>query len=316
MTIREAKNWGIRELRRTDREAAIDAEILLSHCLGITREEALAHDERRVPSPAAARFRRLIARRAKHEPTAYLIGHREFFGLKFAVNRRVLIPRPETEMLVEEVLARTPRPARGGVPLFPRGASTKPPFEKGRVGRVLVIDVGTGSGAIAIAVAKNSDATIIATDASKGALKVAELNAAMNGVEDRIDFMSADLLVTKRGHDPFFPFKLKTGHVPFSTIIAANLPYIPTADWRKCMPDVKDFEPRSALDGGPDGLRLYDRLFHQIIGLGLKPTAIVCEIDPGQKRSLPKLAKKHFPTAKTEIKNDLANLARIATISF
>ena len=331
MTIREAKNEGIYKLRRFDDETVIDAEILLSHCLGISREEMLAHDKRRIPPFALQRFRALIARRKKHEPIAYLVGHREFFGLQFEVNKHTLIPRPETELLVEEVLARTPP-----TPSFQEGAEYYPSLEKGGSGRVLVIDVGTGSGAIAVALAKNSNATIIATDASKAALKIAERNAVMNNVEDRIDFRRADLLFD-------LVSKMKRSlHFRDSIIIIANLPYIPTADWRRCMPDVKNFEPRAALDGGSDGLRLYDRLLHQISAIHTRSAVrgssrrehapagrlnfsqaagdahddrgtvtLICEIDPSQKKSFPRLVKKHFPEARVEIKNDLAGRPRV-----
>jgi len=294
MTIREAKNEGIDKLCNFDDEAAIDVEILLSHCLGISREELLAHDERRVPAFALRRYRILIAHRRKHEPVAYLVGHREFFGLQFEVNKHTLIPRPETELLVEETLR------------LINHKSQQPNYKKIQNSKIInfkpfIIDVGTGSGAIAIAVAKNSDATVIATDSSKQALKIAERNAIGNDVAERIDFRRADLL---QGQSPY------RGTVP--VIIVANLPYIPTADWGKCMPDVKNFEPRAALDGGPDGLRVYDRLFHQIIAFDIKPAAIICEIDPSQKKSFPKLVKKHFSSAKTEIKKDLAGLPRVA----
>ena len=106
MTIREAKIRAIKKLRRASgREAPIDAEILFAHALKISREEMLSHDERRVPAFALAKFDSLVARRGRHEPVAYLVGHKEFFGLQFAVNKHVLIPRPETELIVEEALS-------------------------------------------------------------------------------------------------------------------------------------------------------------------------------------------------------------------
>lgn len=316
MTIREAKISGIKQIKSaTGNEAALDAEILLAHCLGISREELLAHDERSVPAFTTRRYHRLLARRAKHEPIAYLTGHREFFGLQFSVNKHTLIPRPETEMIVEEALH------------VLRAKS-----------HALFIDVGTGSGAIAIAVAANSNAAIIATDISKPALKIAQRNAAENNVADRIDFRHANLIAGVKMTRPL--------HFDTDIIIAANPPYIPTKDWRRCMPDVKNFEPRTALDGGPDGLRLYDKLFHQIFSLwwqtpqfesdrrehvpagrlnfsqaagderGGRSLTLICEIDPSQKKSFPKLANKHFPAARVEIKNDLAGLPRIGIIEF
>jgi protein-(glutamine-N5) methyltransferase, release factor-specific len=294
MTIREAKIIGIKKLKRASKqEAPIDAEILLAHALGISREEMLAHDERAVPSFALTKFNSLIARRAKHEPIAYLTGHKEFFDLQFAVNKHVLIPRPETELVVEEALR----------------LITPPHFAEASRGRPtpsypVVVDVGTGSGAIAIAIAKNaSSATVIATDISKPALKIAERNAVMNDVDDRIIFEHANLL------HPRIPRSWNSGMV----VITANLPYLPTKVWQKAPPDVKNFEPKTALDGGSDGLKYYDELFHQIVERNLRAT-IICEIDPSQKRSFPRLVKRHFPKAKIEIKNDLAGLPRVVII--
>jgi release factor glutamine methyltransferase len=283
VTIREAKILGIKKLRRASgREAPIDAEILLAYALKISREEMLAHDERSVPAFALAKFKSLITRRGRHEPIAYLTGHKEFFGLQFAVNKHTLIPRPETELIVETALNAL------------RATS-----------RTLIIDIGTGSGAIAIAIAKNAPkATVIATDISKPALKIAERNAVMNDVDDRIIFERANLL------HPTNPRSWNSGMV----IITANLPYLPTKMWQRSALDVKKFEPRTALEGGKDGLKYYDELFHQIIKRNIKAT-IICEIDPSQKRSFPRLAKRHFSNAKIEIKNDLAGLPRVAIVS-
>ena len=309
MTIREAKIKAIKKLHRAfGAEAPIDVDILLAHALKISREELLAHDERAVPAFALAKFNSLIARRAKHEPIAYLVGHKEFFGLQFAVNKHVLIPRPETELIVEEALKIINANADGTPPspsFSKRGLNTPPPFGKGRVGRVpVVVDIGTGSGAIAVAIAKNApSATVIATDISKPALKLAEHNATLNDVDDHIIFEQADL----------YPKKVRS-QIFGMCIITANLPYLPTKVWQKAMPDVKKFEPKSALVGGHDGLKYYDELFHQIIERNIKAT-IICEIDPSQKRSFPPLAKRHFPNAKVEIKNDLAGLPRVAIVT-
>jgi release factor glutamine methyltransferase len=306
MTIREAKIFGIKKLHRASKtEAPIDSEILLAHALKISREELLAHDERRVPAFAFNRFFSLIARRAKHEPIAYLTGHKEFFGLQFDVNKHTLIPRPETELLVEEVLRLITPPVHSYIK---RGEGVVPPLrvrggEEGLA--AVVVDVGTGSGAIAIAIAKNSpETTIIATDISKQALKIAERNATANYAADRIRFERANLINFKNGRPTTF------GKV----IITANLPYLPTKVWQKCAPDVKKFEPKTALVGGKDGLKYYDELFHQIVARNIK-AVIICEIDPSQKKSFPKLVKHHFPKAKVEIKPDLARLPRLAIIT-
>ena len=305
MTIREAKVNGIKKLRHASRrEAPIDAEILLAHALKISREEMLAHDERRVPSFALAKFNSLIARRGRHEPIAYLTGHKEFFGLQFAVNKHTLIPRPETELIVETALMLITHPT---LPYLKGGETFIPPLRVrgGKEGlRPVVVDIGTGSGAIAIAIAKNApDATVIATDISKPALKLAEHNATLNDVDDRIIFERSNLL----------PRNPRSWHSR-ECVITANLPYLPTKVWQRSAPDVKKYEPKTALEGGKDGLKYYDELFHQIVERDIK-AIIICEIDPSQKRSFPRLVKRHFPNAKIEIKNDLAGLPRVAIVS-
>lgn len=282
MTIKEAKINAINKLKHVSKHATpIEVEILLAHVLKISREELLAHDERRIPAFTLRKFNALIARRAKHEPVAYLTGHKEFFGLNFLVNKHTLIPRPETELLVEEAL-NTLHATR----------------------HTLVVDVGTGSGAIAVAIAKNApETTVIATDISKPALKTARLNARANSVDGNIIFKHANLF-------PLIPRERKNNEL----IITANLPYLPTKVWQACAPDVKKFEPKTALVAGPDGLKYYDELFHQVAKRDIKAT-IICEIDPSQKKSFPKLAKRYFPNARIEIKNDFAKLPRIAVLT-
>lgn len=334
MTIKEAKIKAIKKLRKSSgKEAAIDSEILLAHALGVSREELLTHDERIVPNSALKKFNSFIKRRAKHEPIAYIVGHKEFFGLDFFLNKHTLIPRPETELLVEESLRTITQPTlsynkRGGniiSPLRIRGS------KKGL--RPVVIDVGTGSGAIAIAIAASSPATtVIATDISNSALKIAKRNAIANKVAKRIIFKKTNLLI----------FTIPRPRNSEKTIITANLPYLPTKVWQKCAPEVKKFEPRTALDGGKDGLKYYNQLFHQVACFfpltgqcifsdrervrsltsqtkkntrAMSDLVLICEIDPSQKTSFAKLAKRHFPNAKVEIKKDLAGLARIAIIT-
>lgn len=287
MTIRQARQNGIRSLLKHSDSAAIDAEILLAHALSATREEMLAHDDRPLPARVLARYRALIARRAKHEPIAYLTGHKEFFGLDFFVDKNVLIPRPETEQLVELALSSL---ATRHLPL--------------------VIDIGTGSGAIAVSIAANDpNVTVIATDISAAALKLATRNAVTNDVAARIIFKRGDLL------QPFLSFRGRENSRT-SIIITANLPYLPAAVYKKTALDIRRYEPRSALVAGKDGLDLYDRLFDQAAAIlsGRKLT-ILCEIDPSQKKKFPALVKRHLPRAKVEIKNDLAGRARVGVIT-
>jgi release factor glutamine methyltransferase len=201
----------------------LDAELLLAHVMGAARGWLWAHPEAPVPPSAEAHFHALLARRLRREPLPYLLGTWEFYAREFDVTPAVLIPRPETELLVEAVLAW----AR------PRGARR-------------LADIGTGSGAIAVTVAAElPDAEVIAVDLSDDALAVARGNAARHGVGARIDFRRGNLLapITE----------------PRDAIVA-NLPYISDEELRALMPEVRDHEPRLALAGGPDGLDLVRRL--------------------------------------------------------
>lgn len=215
----------------------------------------------------------------KSKPKQYIQGWTEFYKLKFKVNKDVLIPRPETELLVDEVLE----------------------FLKNNPRSHTVLDLGTGSGAIAVSIAKNNDTKIVASDISPKALKVAKLNAKLHGVEDKITFISSNLLA-----------KIKTR----PDIIVTNLPYIPTERIAYLDSSVKDFEPFIALNGGDDGFELYRKLFAQIVKKGWKPKLIIGEIDYTQGELAVLEAQKYFPKALVEVKKDLAHMQRILKVKF
>ncbi len=225
---REAWTWGADRLRAAGIDAAavpLEAEVLLRHAAGISREELLARPGSRLHARASSAYRRLITRRAAAVPVSYLVGHREFFGIEFAVDRHVLIPRPETEHLVEIVVRELrAQPA-------PR-----------------VVDVGTGSGAIAIAVARALPrVTVLATDVSATALRVARRNAVRCGVAHRI--------VCARGAG-LRPLDRLMGDRRVDAVVS-NPPYIPTSEIANLPPEVRGHEPLVALDGGPDGLAVH-----------------------------------------------------------
>jgi release factor glutamine methyltransferase len=209
-----------------DAEAAIDAEVLARHVLGWTREQTLVRWREPAPADFEARYAPLVARRARHEPVAYIIGHREFWGLEIAVTRDTLIPRPETELIVEEALAIAPE--LGSAPT--------------------IVDVGTGSGCLAVALAHDLPAArVIAIDVSTSALDIAKRNAKTHGVADRITWFAGSLLEPVR-HSV--------------NLIVSNPPYVPMRDAATLQPDVRDYEPAVALFSGYDGLATIRALVH------------------------------------------------------
>ena len=291
-----------------------EALLLLAFALGNTKENICAWSDKKITAARKRRFWNLIKRRTKHEPVAYLLGHKEFYGLDFLVNKHTLIPRPETELLIEEVLKLLLTPYS----LLP-----------------FIIDIGTGSGAIAITLAKRLPrAKIFATDISDKALHIAKKNAKKHKV--KIIFKKGNLLS---------PLTYNLKPIIYNLIITANLPYLPTKIWRRSMPDVKKYEPRSTLDGGTDGLKYYKNLFKQIKKLpspyggaqgpalpptsyslpttsysplptsySLLPITLFLEIDPSQTNTIKKEIKKHFPKAKMRIKKDLSGKNRVVII--
>lgn len=226
------------------RSPRLDAEVLLAHALGTGRVTLYTDHDRPLAEPELERYRELVRRRLKHEPVAYLVGKREFHGVELAVDARVLVPRPETEHLVEEAL-RLAGP-----------------------GDVKVADVATGSGAVALALAKALGARgrVFASDVSAAALEVARANAARLGLE--VTLVEGDLGAPLGAFAPF-------------DVVAANLPYLTAAEMAALDADVAH-EPRLALAGGPDGLDLVRRLVPEVRGL-LAPGGGLClEIGPAQ----------------------------------
>jgi len=237
----------------------LDAEILAAHALGISRVQLYVQFDRPLEAAELAGMRELVKRRQAGESVAYIIGKKEFFGIELDVDARVLVPRPDTETLVDEALARLGAVAELGEP--PRA--------------LRIADVGTGSGAVAIAIAKNTGRPsaeprppleVFASDVSPGALAVARGNAERHGVA--ITFVEGDLDAPIAAHAPF-------------DVIAANLPYVASADIEGLAPEVRA-EPRLALDGGADGLALVRRLAAAAPALLRAGGALALEIGAGQ----------------------------------
>jgi release factor glutamine methyltransferase len=236
-TRTDVRAWGATRLREAGlevREAWVEAELLLRHAAALSREELLLRPSARVGGRAAERYASLIAARAAGRPSAYLTGQREFAGLVFSVDERVLIPRPETERLVDVVSAALGDPAR-------RAPHPSP----------LIVDLGTGSGAIALALAHRLPAArVVATDISEAALAVARANAERLGLAHRVVWRLGDATDALHGVVP------PAG----ADAICANPPYVPAAAVERLPRDVRGYEPRLALDGGPDGLRVHRRI--------------------------------------------------------
>jgi release factor glutamine methyltransferase len=231
VTSDAALRWGTTYLQQRRIETArLDAEVLLAHCLGRERTALYGDRDYRLTADEYADFQHLIARRGAHEPLAYLTGEREFWSLPLAVQAGVLIPRPDTEWVVETAL----RYARSS--LHHRR-------------RCRILDIGTGSGNIAIAVATElAAAEVVAIDISSQALAVAHTNARSRGVADRVTYIRGDLL------GPLNPRRARFD------LLLSNPPYIPTEELSTLPQTVRCYEPREALDGGPDGLLFYRRL--------------------------------------------------------
>lgn len=254
-TLRDVWREGTLRLERAGvEEAAADAELLLLHLLGKSKTELLR--DLREPWPGGeldAAWEAVLRRREAGEPVQYVTGEQYFYGRRFEVSPAVLIPRPETELLAEAVLA-------AGDRFWPQGEAEAPH----------VLDVGTGSGALAVTLAAERPAwRVTASDLSADALAAAARNAALLGVRDRIRFVQGSLL------EPFF-------EGPPIDILVSNPPYIVTADLAGLQREVRDYEPRLALDGGEDGLDPYRAMAGQLHRLPSLPRIVAWEVGAGQ----------------------------------
>ncbi|MGH2406770.1 MAG: peptide chain release factor N(5)-glutamine methyltransferase [Candidatus Limnocylindrales bacterium] len=297
VTLREVLEPAVERLRAGGSESArLDAELLLGHALGLERTGVLAHPSAAVGEGQRERFAALLERRLAGEPVAYIRGVKEFYGIAFGVDARALIPRPETETLVEVALARI----RATLSRAPRAVGTRP---------FRVLDVGTGSGAVVVALARTLaragylDAVrFTASDRSERALSLAIENAVGHGVADRIDFRVADLLT---------PAVEVDGPVD---LVVANLPYVPTDDLAS-LPIAASFEPREALDGGSDGLALVRTLLAGLpIVLGTDGAALL-EIGADQADAALAAAAALLPGWPSRVHDDLGGEPRVLDVS-
>lgn len=289
---------GVERLRASGSETPrLDAELLLGDAVGVGRTVILAHPDAPVGVDAAARYRADVERRAAGEPVAYLRGLKEFLGLAFSVDRRALIPRPETERLVE--LAETEVLHRLGADLRTAGAP-----------RLSVADVGTGSGAIAISLAvvlrrrgALSSVDIVATDRSVEALDLARENAVGHAVADAINFVQADLLAA--AHED---------HGAPIDVLLANLPYV-RHDAMAGLPVAASYEPAIALDGGIDGLAVIGRLLERLPDVLREGGVALLEIGADQGETIVARCGKVLPGWSCHVEADLAGFPRVARIA-
>jgi release factor glutamine methyltransferase len=285
MSVGETERWTIGRLltwtadflkKKGSESPRLDSEVLLAHVLDWPRVQLYTHYEDEVGERARTAFRDLVRRRSEGAPVAYLVGRKEFYSLALNVSPAVLIPRPDSEFVVVAFLALLKdRPSP------------------------LAVDVGTGSGCLALACAHHhKTARFLATDISPDALKVASGNAEKLGLADRIDFREGDLLAPVAPEGPF-------------DAIVSNPPYIPTDVIATLEPGVRDYEPHRALDGGPDGLRVVSRLVADAIPL-LKPGGhLILEIGSDQEEPVRKMIGERPELALAPTVRDAANHPRV-----
>lgn len=286
--------------------APLDAELLLRYVLEMSREQLIAHPETPVGLSQRLRFLRHVRRRARGVPLAYLTGHKEFFGLDFLVDKHTLIPRPETETLVELALEEIRK------------------LGNCEIKNAILADIGTGGGCIPIAITKTLKhkntktlARVFALDISRKALQVAKKNAKRHQVD--ITFLHGNLL------EPFSAKEQESTPKNFASgqaktrkhlVVTANLPYL-TAEQYAAEPSIQ-FEPRSALVAANKGLALYEELLKQIQSVISKfpnfQISLFMEIDPSQSTHIIQLVKQYLPHALVEIKKDLAGRDRVVCV--
>ena len=257
-------------------DSSLECELLLRHTLKVNRVQLYIDLNRELSPKQKGTFWRLIKRRLSHEPTAYITGYREFYGLDFYVDPRVLIPRPESELLVEKALNLAQNQA----------TST-------------IAEIGTGSGAVAISLALNlPQAKIYATDISASALSVAQINCKNHGVADRVCLVQGDML-----HPLPEPVDL----------VIANLPYVEEVELSQM--SVANFEPLLALNGGSDGLEKIRQLCSQVGGKLRPGGCLLLEMGQGQGRAVTTFLHSLFPSAKVEVAPDLSGIDRVVSLT-
>lgn len=282
-TIQKLLNWITDYFTQKGLDAPrLSAEMLLSHVLSIKRIELYTNFDRAVEKPLLDKLRNLVKQAGKNEPVAYLVGKTEFYSIEFEVSPMCLIPRPETELLVQRAI---------------EFLKPKPPPH-------LVCDIGTGSGCIAVAIAKNlPEARITATDISQDALKIAERNIEKHKLKNRITPLRGDFFepIASQSEDNLFD------------LIVSNPPYVSPQEYEKLDKNVKDYEPKSALYAGQNGLEFHKRIAEEVAKF-LKPGgAIMLEIAYNQGQTVRELFEKEGAFSNIKTEKDLQGHDRLVT---
>lgn len=251
--------------------------MLLAHTLGVDRAHLLADLRSALSLEQTAAFDALLRRRTAREPLAYIVGHREFYGIEIACSPAALIPRPESEMLVDLALEEAAR----------------------RRGEIRIADIGAGTGAITVAIALNAlNARVLATDVSDAALALARRNVDRHGVEARVELRKADLF------DGLGVFD----------VVVANLPYVSEGDWRELAPELRDHEPKTALVGGVMGAEIIEAMLKQAPQHLAPDGVLATEIGDTQGAAALRTAHEAFPEAAACVIKDLARLDRMLVV--
>ena len=262
-------------------DSSLEADLLVCHAGGLSRLELLLEPERQLSAEQVTRLRRFLSRRLTGEPIQYIVGASEFYGIELHVDPRVLIPRPETELLVERAIDVANRLKAGGIE------------------RPVIADIGTGSGCIAIALAMNlPQAQMYAVDISADALEVARTNCKRYSLSKRVSLLHGDLM------EPL----PEPAH-----IVTANLPYVEASELPSLAKEIS-FEPRKALDGGQDGLASIRRLLAQMPTKAFPESTVLLEVGFGQAPSVIELARATYPESRIRAYRDLSGVERVLSI--
>lgn len=283
----QIKKWNILELVKSAEEVfrknniespRLNADLLLASATGSTRFQLYLDYDKPLLEKEIIRFREMVKRRLNHEPLQYIIGKTEFFGMEFLVNQSVLIPRQETECLVEEAIR------------IISSMNFKPK----------ILEIGTGSGCISVSIAAKTDCEIDAIDISEKAIITAQKNSNTNNTSGKIKFEQKDFLFSIENFDNY-------------SIVISNPPYIPIDEYKSLAPELKDYEPKSALTDDGDGLKFYKKILECYLNTNDKPILIL-EIGDGKKNIIEELLKKYSITNYKFLK-DLMSIDRMLTVN-